>query len=74
MKKIFLILLVFLLAAVAIIGQTSWAQQENVISDENAAIILRKLKEISKDQAQILKDISEIKEELGIIKMRTTLN
>ena len=74
MKKIFLILLVFLLAAVAIIGQTSWAQQENVISDENAAIILRKLKEISKDQAQILKDISEIKEELKIIKMRTTLN
>ena len=74
MKKIFLILLVFLLAAVAIIGQTSWAQQENVISDENAAIILNKLKEISKDQAQILKDISEIKEELKIIKMRTTLN
>ena len=74
MKKIFLILLVVLIAAVTIVGKISWAQQEGAISDEKAVIILNKLKEISKDQAQILKDISEIKEELKIIKMRTTLN
>ena len=72
MKKISLILLAVLLAAV-IIGKISWAQGEKMISGEEGAAILKKIDEISKGQERVLAQLAEIKEELKIIKMRTAL-
>lgn len=72
MKKISLILLAVLFAAL-IIGKISWAQEEKMISEEKAAAILKKIDQLSKGQEQMLAQLAEIKEELKIIKMRTAL-
>lgn len=73
MKKIFFILLALVIASSIMVAKISRAQEPPKSTSEEMSMIFKKIDEISKGQQEILSQITEIKEELKIIKMRTAL-
>ncbi len=69
-RKVFSVLVAALLILALGIQLGLCKQEEKAVSD--AAKIMRKLNEILANQAEILKQFSEVKQELAVIKIRAT--